>query len=51
MSKQPPIPKEPRSFAGDKPWDRLRSARPDRRDEVTEVHGQGLNPQRGVQHR
>jgi hypothetical protein len=35
MSKQPPIPKEQRSFSAEKPRDRLRSAEPDRRDEMT----------------
>ena len=33
MSKTPPIPPEKRSFSGENPRDRLRSAEPHRRDE------------------
>ncbi len=35
MSKLPPIPTEQRSFSGEQARDRLRSAEPGRRDEVT----------------
>ncbi len=35
MSRLPPIPPEQRSFTGEQPRDRLRSAEPDRRDEAT----------------
>ena len=37
MPKMPPIPPEQRAFSGEKAWDRLRSAQPDRRDEITEL--------------
>ncbi len=37
MPKAPPIPPEQRAFAAEKARDRLRSARPDRRDETTEL--------------
>ncbi len=37
MTKPPPIPKEQRSFTGEQPRDRLRSAEPDRRDRSTGV--------------
>ncbi len=41
MFKLPPIPLEQRSFSGEIPRDRLRSAEPGRRDEAT-----GLQPPR-----
>jgi len=37
MASPPPLPKEQRSFAGERPRDRLRSAQPDRRDDLTGV--------------